>query len=69
MPSYVIPSAEAGLTGCLEAGLEAKKARLERRQTWLDAVFGDGEESCLGSLIGGLEVLGDMIEGLADSGI
>ena len=69
MPPHVIASAEAGLTGCFEAGLEAKETRLERYQAWLDAIFGDGEESCLSPLVGRLEVLGDLIEGLADSGV
>jgi len=58
----LIARGKTGLTRCF-------KARFERGETWMDIVLGEGEERRLGGLVGGFEVLGYLIEGLAYPGI
>ncbi len=58
----VVADSEAGLAGCFEAGAQ-------RGEAGGDVVFGEGEEGGLGCEVGGFDVLGDLVEGLADAGV
>ena len=58
----VIAEGEAGLAGSFEAGTQGGEARE-------DVVFGEGEEGGLGGEVCGFDILGDLVEGLADAGV
>ena len=58
----LVSRGEARLAGSFEAGLHGREARR-------DVVLGEAEEGSLGAKVGGFEVLGDLIEGLADAGV
>ena len=58
----VVAEGEAGLAGSFEAGTQ-------RGDAGGDVMFGEVEEGGLGSEICGFNVLGDLVEGLADSGV
>lgn len=58
----VVAHGEAGLAGGFEAGPEGGEAGGE-------VVFGEREEGGLGGEVCGFDVLGDLVEGLADAGV
>ena len=58
----IVAEGEAGLAGSFEAGTQ-------RGDTGGDVVFGEVEEGGLGSEVCRFNVLGDLVEGLADSGV
>ncbi len=55
-----IARTEAGLAGGFEAGAEGGEARVE-------VSLGEAEEGGLGGLGSGVDVVGDLVEGLLDS--
>ena len=58
----VVAKGEAGLAGSFEAGTQ-------RCDAGGDVMFGEAEEGGLGSEVCRFNVLGDLVEGLADSGV
>ena len=60
--AQVVADGEAGLAGGFEAGTQGREAGG-------DVVLGEGEEGGLGGEVGRLDVLGDVVEGLADAGV
>ena len=58
----VVAEGEAGLAGGFEAGTQ-------RGEAGRYVVLGESEEGGLGGEVCGLDVLGDLVEGLADAGV
>lgn len=58
----VVADGEAGLAGSFEAGTHGGEAGG-------DVILGESEEGGLGREVCGFDVLGDLVEGLADPGV